>query len=455
MNQFALKNFEDYLFALYTVLLCAVFAIVFTAQVLGFLGVYVPILVLPLTLMVFGVAWFFYVWLLKYWQPHPLIDNPHEIWYSRISLLPRERLLWVFLAIFLVIVFAYRMVIFPQSSLGNRIPNDLFDYHALKAIELFRSGSMWDLSILYGDYPNGYESLIAFFLMLTGRMESVGVLQLVIVGIFWLTLYWLMRFYTVLPPLWVALASSACLFLPFVYSQVLAVGKNDLLLVTMILGAVLHAYLSTKSESRFHALGLAYCTMVAMASKANGAFVLVYLWGIVGVLFIWQFWQKRELRKFYMGIGVLFTGLLLPSVFWVMRNLIIMKRPFSPEVASFGSTSLLANISNPLVYQSGNESTLLFGALLISIVIGGVYVWRTRAYLVGGLLLVMWFGFIATPLSAFHTPVSTTLKIEWRYATHLWLMLVILAIGICQPLLARLYRYSYENQLVGRLLTIG
>jgi hypothetical protein len=62
----------------------------------------------------------------------------------------------------------------PYSPISETLHWDAGLYHFPKALEMVKTGSAWDLSIPYGEYPFGYESLIAFAGLLTRNSSLFG-----------------------------------------------------------------------------------------------------------------------------------------------------------------------------------------------------------------------------------------------------------------------------------------
>jgi hypothetical protein len=420
----------------YTICLCGVFGIVFTAQVLGFLSAYTPTLAITSTLIIAVLAGWVY-------QRYTLVLPKHadETTHWQISM-------FAVLVIFFLVVFGIRLFTFPYSSVGEFFNTDVLGYHLPKAIELVRTGSIWDLSILYGDYPNGTESLVSFTLLLSGQITSISLTHLLTVILFVLTNTLLIRRYTPFSGVLSFAIAIGILFIPMVYSLVMLVGKNDLLLSTMVLGGILHAPVQPKRTAMsWHILGLAYCTLIAVSTKASGVIVLggVWLW----MLWLWfSAYRKQQARAFLAPfVFVISVLLMLPSTFWLVRNIIMMRRIVSPEVSSFSVTSLFANWNNPLVYNSGSESLTLFLAVAITIGVLLLLLWRKHLTTSIVLLVgVMWVGFITSPLSAFHTPQSSVLHIEWRYALHLWIYLIVLGLVSASELIEIAYRWVIERR---------
>lgn len=436
-----------YAHCLYSLLLCALCAVPFVAQILAFLGIYTPLSAISLTIVAFLAG----LWL--YWRTGQTWQGTlrHT---ERPSTLTRASLA-VVIALLLG-VFVVRLAAWPTSDLGAALQDDAVAYHLPKAIELYRTGSFWDLTITYGQYPIGYESYAAFSLALRGDLHLLGGFHALLAVLFYLTLYLLLRRYTSLPDAVLLLAALAILFVPFVYSQVLLVGKNDLLLSVALLAAVLHAPLSPRrADVAMHPLALAYATLLAMSVKASGVYVLAFLW----LLVLWQMWRTYRTKgaDLHAVAALPLSALIIaPAGLWLVRNWLLMGSVFSPEIASFFGGSIAANLGNPLLYSAGDE-TLAFllvnagvvGALVLLMVLPG-WSWRVAA-----LLLVCWLTFFVTPLSAFHTPQSTTPHIEWRYTLHTVIFLLLLALVLLQTPLHHLYRWVVARRTLYRLGIAG
>ncbi|MCA9912132.1 MAG: hypothetical protein KC496_02230, partial [Anaerolineae bacterium] len=54
--------------------------------------------------------------------------------------------------------------------------------------------------------------------------------------------------------------------------------------------------------------------------------------------------------------------------------------------------------------------------------------------------LMLILAFAITPLGAFHTPQSTTLHVEWRYALHIPMLGLVLLVVLLAPLILRIYQ---------------
>jgi hypothetical protein len=431
--------------ALNAFLLCLIFGIVFTAQTLGFLGIYWRWIAVPLTFIVTGAALTGYYRLHHGWFETLNPDDDYDQSLFTIVIV-------ITVLVFVTAVFGTRMMLFPYSELGRFVPSDFHGYHALKALDLIRSHSYWNVTLPYGEYPLGYESLLAFSLALTGSLQWAGMLQFLLVLWLLTTLVLLLRRYAQLPIVLAFIIGTGMLFVPPLYGQLLTIGKNDVLVGISVLAAVLHS--SAAADKRFHPFGLAFATMISIATKTSGVFVLVYLW----VLILWDWWQayQKQQHKAYLhpAIFAATIGLMFPGGFWVLRNVFRMGSILSPELASFPQTTILSNLTHPLLYQSGIESIVLLIAVGYVLAIT-VFLWLNHRFgwRVALLILVLALGFMATPLSAFHTPQREVLHVEWRYVLHGLLIGYVMLIGLATALVKHIW-HQMTNGLVKEVLLI-
>lgn len=438
-----------FLLRLYGISLCLLFGMITAAGLTSFGSSYYPLPVLISTCLVMGIALYVYF-------RH---DNGWVAAVFPAANSPQNRLFFTMIGsagVLLISVFLFRLLNYPVSAVGNVIPGDAISYHFLKALELIRSGTLWNLAHLYGEYPIGYESLIAFGLLFTGSWQFAGVMHGLILLLLILSIYLLLRRYTQLPDAVLFFISVIIFFYPDLYSQALIVGKNDLFLAATILGAILHSPLALRGKSNAcHPLGLALLTSISLATKPGGIWILAFLWLIVLVYWVQAYRAKKAQHYLKISHFMLAIVLMFPGGLWVIRNDVMMGRFFSPEVSSFFSGSIGANLTNLRLYTSGLESYVLIGlsAWIFALIVFLAFFVPVPITL---LFITMLGAFMVTPLSAFHTTAQVTVHIEWRYTTHLFFFLLILMLARFEALLKKWVDIATAyRHILGAALIIG
>lgn len=423
---------------LHTCLFVALYSLVLASNLLAFFNAYQAQWLLLGTSLTLGVVGFAYwqgggAWRMSF---HNAPDEETPRWLDTSVL--------IIVASLLFAVFLLRMINYPLSPLGDIIANDLVAYHGVKAYDLVASGSLWVVDIVYGQYPIGYESLLALGVMLGIGVEFAGTVQAFTLVLALLTLFLLLRRYTTLPAWWLLGFLVASFFLPDFYRFILTIGKNDFLLALTVLGALLHAPIGWRDDDRaWHPLGMAMVTMLSLSIKASAVFILVALWCIV----LWRWWHayrqggiahaRAFLHPFVFVVAIL---MMFPGGLWVIRNYLMMGAFFSPEISGFFGGSIINNLTNPDLYNSGAQSErfiILMASKITLIVLLLIRpVWRWHALI----MAMMLFAFIMAPLGAFHRPERDTLHIEWRYTTHSFLYALILIVSLLAPYFERIIR---------------
>lgn len=425
------------LLKIYAVLVSTIFGIAFTAQILSFLGVYQAFIAIPLTIIVSILAFIVYQKLGSSWRSIFSIQDSTSI-LSKVVIL-------VAIALVLVI-FLQRMVLWSQSSLGIFISPDFVGYHGVKALQLYYVGSSWDLAIPYGQYPFGYESLIAFGMFLTGDIRITGTIHALIFVVFWLTITLLiLRYARLSVDTSLFLALMLC-FVPIIFPQLLNVGKNDGLLSLTILMAILFAPIG---DDHFHPLGLAFATMLSLATKTTGLLVLFYVWGLV--LLNWSLHLRQNTWRTYLRPSTFMLAIILmfPGGLWVIRNYIVMNQVVSSEISSFFQTSIFANLDNPTLYNSADSNSLWFALILIIVLSIVALFYKHLRWQWSTLLLVVALSFAITPLSAFLTLNDLDyLDVQWRFVLYGIVIVWVTGIIIFAPLIRIIYTWVNDHVLV-------
>jgi len=403
-----------FLYRLSAFLLCFFFAGVYAAQVLGLAGLYRAWSVFPLALALTGLAF----WLYFRRDGGGFFESfPQEITFPRwLNLL----LYGLGLGLFLLLVF-YPVAAWPYSTVSETLHWDAGAYHFPKAVELFKHGHVWDLSIPYGEYPFGYESMLAFTLLLAGKETFFGAVHALIALQVFLTLWLLGRRYTRLPG-GLLLFVLACIFVsetvtvkanPFYIflDQADMIGKNDLFLAMGVLAALVHAPVGRDGPtSRLHFTGLVFATLLVLATKPAGMFVVTPLWLPV----IWE-WGKswREQRRPPWQEMALAAAFIIPGGLWAVRNLFLIGTIFPEGVWVMNEWSMANNLTNPFFYQYLPRNLIflmgMLGAAWLFTLWKGVPGWRISLA-----FLILFVAFLFTPESGFQKTTQEPTRTAWR-----------------------------------------
>lgn len=429
----------------YALLLSIVFAIVFSAQILGFMGGYIAPIAIPLSIIVAILAYIAYQRYGKDWFGAISPQETQSTWLQKSVLLT--------CLLIVTLVFLQRMVLWHQSTLGIFISPDFSAYHSIKVYELLRSGSSWNLAIPYGQYPSGYESIIAFFMFFVDDIRITGTVHALIFLLFWLTIALLIVRYSELSLDVSLLIALVICFMPIIFPQSLNIGKNDIFLSLTVLMAILHAPVGGE---RFHPVGLAFATMLSLATKATGLYILFYLWGLVMLNWGLKFREGRWRDYLHPLTFLLTLAIMFPGGLWVIRNFLILGELFTSEITSFFQTSIVANLDNPALYNSPSSQSLLLVLIIVGVLSLMSLFNRRLGWQVSGTLIIIALTFAITPLSAFLTANNLNyLDVQWRFVVHGIVMLWIVAIAMCAPLIRFLYQRVSSNKVLNPLASIG
>ncbi|HEY3345193.1 MAG TPA: hypothetical protein VGJ97_09715, partial [Anaerolineaceae bacterium] len=438
------------------------YGVIATAQVLGMTGWYHPAaLVVAVTLVASTLAaWGYFRIGASQRQFFPALRR--EAGLTEGSSGWDLALLTAGLAI-LVLLILIPLIRWPLTPVNETLHWDAAAYHFPKAIELYRTGSTWPLTIAYAEYPFGYESLLSFALTLTGNTILFGAVHAFISLYLFLTLWLLGRRYTRLPDGLLVFLVSLLLFSgrmlkggnPFwIFNDlVYMVGKNDLLLGITLLSMVLHAPVGPRAnQKRYHLFGLALATMLAFSIKPNSIYVAAPLWALT----FFQLWRdthvetprwgvsrpgdpihpgedaaaQRLYRSSVSGASLpawhLFGGLagtallILPGGLWALRNLAVMGRVFAQSTYEMQQWSIANNLGNPAFYTAIPKNLLfVIGVGLVCLV--GAVLWHQPSRSQAFALAVLFVGFILTPESAYFggDPNQAVTNIAWRFGIAL------------------------------------
>lgn len=434
-------------------LVCLIFGIALGAQIAGLAGLYRLLPVLVLTLLLTAAA------CLVYFRWDPLGWLPAMTQKGGLS----PRMSWLDLAGYAAGLAAFFLIIllplirWPFSPVSDVLHWDAGAYHFPKAIEMFKTGSIWDLSIPYGEYPGGFESLLAFSLLLTGSEALFGSAHALIALFAFLSIWILAWRYTRLPGGLLALLITA-LFASgemvvannpwwIMSNQVFMIGKNDLLVSAGVLAVIAHAPIASRGEKAFwHLPGLALASAIVLAVKPVGVYAAVPFW--LPLLFDWgrRLFQPGQAGRPWREI-LFSAAVTVPAATWIGRNLLVIGMVFPPGSWEMNEWSIANNLTNPYFYNYLPRLFLfVLGAIGLVLVLTA---WR-RSPSVGQAvaLAVLVIGFIITPQTAFFGGTQHPTHIGWRFGMSLLCYLFVLFLVIAEPLILRIFAWL-EGRRVG------
>lgn len=447
------------MFFLFAGLVCFLFAVIYSAQITAFLGIF---RFLPMALFG-GFVLVGAVWLFFRWDEGGLLADLRQRDKRAVGSMG-----WLNAAGWLVSVLVFFLVVllplmrWPFSPISDVLHWDAGAYHFPKAIELYKSGTYWDLSIPFGEYPNGFESLLAFGLLLTGDETLFGIVHALIALLAFLSIWGMGWRYTRLPGgilafLTLVMFLSGSIVIAnnpwwIVVDQAFVIGKNDLLTAAVVLAGLVFAPIGPRGQRiAFHLPGLAFCTSLILAIKPVGVYALLPLW--LPLLFRWgkSLWQRVNVRQTL--LSVLFSALVtVPSALWIVRNLVVIHTLFPPGVWEYNEWSILNNLTNPYFYNYLPKLFLFVlgvtgGLVLLAVVgrLGGKALQGGRLERWLGLpsmaqalaLLVLFFSFVVTPQTAFYGSNQQPTQIGWRFGVALLSYLFVLLVGLAGPLIQK------------------
>lgn len=431
-------------------LLCLLYSVIFSGQILGFLGLYSPLIVIPLTLVVLAVSGYFYL------KSLPVSDEAQPASFSKLDL-------WLGLcAVGLILtLIAVPLVLWPASPAGKTLTWDAGLFQFPKAIELFRSGSFWNMNVCYAEYPVGYESLLSFSMLFGGHTALYGFVHFVL-ALFLIAAMWLLaKRHTNLPSGLLLLAIVSVLLYGFInkdnnpwwiYEPLLfTVGKNDLLQGAAVLAALAFAPFTAARDEKFqwNLLGFAMASMVAFSIKPN-SLILLPLW----LLAFHQLWKTSPMWTNFLKQTLLMAAVALPGLLWMVRNLTAQGALFTGASLKLTAWSIASNLTNPALYKYIPVYLYFFLALTGVAVILAVL--RQRITLPAALTLVaLLAGFVVTPASAFHGNNQERAEIAWRFAVAFISYALLLILVFATPLLKKLIDLLSRYRLALFALAIG
>lgn len=430
-------------------LVCLIYGVVFSGQVLGLFGLYRNWIAIPLALAVSLAAGYFYFKSLPGVEEQGTAFSKADIVFGLCALALTAVLL------------AVPLLLWPASPAGKTLTWDAGLFQFPKAVELFRSGSMWDMNVCYAEYPLGYESLLSFVLLVTGNAAFFGFVHFVL-ALFLIASIWLLaKRYTNLPSGLLLLGILVVLLSGFInkdnnpwwvyYPLIFTVGKNDLFQGAAVLAVLAYAPLAGLRDEKpsWNPVGFALASMIALSIKPNSLIILP-LW----LLAFYQLWKASPSRNEFLKKTLLMVAVALPGVFWVFRNLLALHTLFTSAVLKLGALSIASNLANPNLYKYIPVYLYFFLAVAGLFLILALL--RKRISLPAAItLLVLLAGFAVTPASAFHGSTANHAEIAWRFAISFISYALILLLALVSPLLQKLIGWASRYRVALFILAIG
>lgn len=428
------------------------YGVIFAGQVLGLLKLYSVELAVLVSLLCGGLVFYFLSVNLRWFV---FLDTEDTASKNFSSKLLNISLALAGLALFTVLVL-YPLARWPFSPISQNLNWDAGLYHFPKAIEMLSTGSAWDMTIDYGEYPFGYESLLALAFGLNHGGYLLGLTHALIALYFFLAWWLVMARFTRLPHgmiiFLVALLTISRLYLPkndnniwwVLWTQVILIGKNDLLLGALLLAIALFTP-PGDDENNAYLPGLAATSMLALSVKPNAALLVVFAWGM-GLLLLARSQGLRTALKTQAGYALL----VVPGLLWAFRNLVAMRSLFKDSAARLSSWSIAANLTNPYFYEHiPAQFYLVVGIALISAL--AALFWRNiRLPALIGLVLLLTFAL--TPASAFLGNNQQPTQIAWRFAVGLLACQAILLLILLGPGIRKAYTWAAPRWVFATLI---
>ena len=456
--------FERALSIIFIVLLCLIFGTVLSGQILGFLKIYKLLPVIVCTILFTPVSLFYIIRMggLKFLSS--FFKTPEKPAGSKDIL---STALYIGGLILFVLVFFVPLVLWPYSPVNDTLTWDAGLYHFPKAIEMIKSGSAWDLSIAYGDYPFGYESLLGFVLSLTHSEALFGTVHALIALLFLLSVWLLANRYTKISSAVLFFASSLLMLsgilnidsnIWWIFKYLIfTIGKNDLFLGASTLALLVFAPVGIPSNRPHMFLpGIAMASMVTLSTKPNGVIIVGFVWVIILVERLVKSSAKQQpgfsLPELISSMFISALGLL-----WLLRNFISVKSVFSSDYTSLLSKSIASNLANPYFYNHIEVAVYILLAIMMVALL--LLFWRKRmSWTLPTIYLILMISFSIGGPTAFEGSIQVPSQISWRFGVNLLAYAFLLLLVFFDPLIDWTYKWICSHfilQSAGVVLAIA
>jgi len=446
---FEQKLLKTVLYPVFKWILIILYSIIMGGSILGLLNIYKTVYVIIGSVLIPIILY-------KIWSRNLALDIISE---ANISSNQDERsnfnllnISGYILAGALLLLIIVPVLNWPMNTLDISLNWDAGLYHFPKAVEMWKSGSVWDFTIPYGDYPYGYEILLGFNLMLSKDTSLFSVTHAIILILFILST-WLLSIRSSKLPKGLLLFAIIILILsgfPSVFNPwaglrgpVYTIGKNDLFLSAVTLSAILFVPFDRRREIKTDWVGLGISSGLAMSIKPNSGLILLFLW-IYALFSVHPRKWKEEL---------VFPGMILAALGgnWIIRNFIELQQLFNPNNYRIVQWSIWSNMLNPGFYQHIPKE-LLF-TILIVLTVGVFAIIKRDKIRVWDifLFLIILFSFLITPASSSS---KNPAVIAWRFGLVLLIMQFVYLISLLEPINLRVFIWAIKNRVVSLIFII-
>lgn len=428
---------------------------IFAGQMLGLLKLYSVGLAVLVSLLCSGLV-FYLLYANRRW--FALLDVKDAASENFSQKLLNVSLALAGLALFIVLAL-YPLARWPFSPISQNLNWDAGLYHFPKAIEMLSTGSAWDMTIDYGEYPFGYESLLALAFGLNHDGYLLGLTHALIALYFFLAWWLVMARFTRLPHgmviFVVAILTLSRLYLPgndhniwwILWTQVILIGKNDLLLGALLLSIALFTPTGDEKGEAAYLPGLAVSSMLALSVKPNAALLVVFAWGLA-----FYFLARSQGMKTALKTLTVQALLVLPGILWALRNFFALHSLFKSNAAKLSSWSIAANLTNPYFYEYIPAQFYIVLGIALVAALAALFWKKMRLPALIGLVLLLTFAL--TPASAFLGNNQQPTQIAWRFAVGLLAYEAVLLLLLFGPVIQKIYKWVAPRLIFSTILLL-
>jgi len=446
----------DVLFNIYLGITCFFYSVIFAGSILGVAGLYKAVYVFPLVLIT-ALLLFIVLGRTNMVDKHQILRRNYPNGWA-IS----ENIVYVITILLIILLILIPIVRWPESIAGDWFPWDAGKYHFPKAVEMVRSGSANDMTIAYGEYPFGYESLLSFSMLVSENANLFGWMH-ALIDIFFIFSFWLLaKRHTQIRSSFLLLLITLVILSNYFFKflnlwrvfqmEMVTVGKNDLLLAASILSILFfYPYPMTGKFDMRAMIMTSVAGMVALSVKPNAAYILAPLWLLLGGKIVWKAlknWVRES--KSSLILYLISSSLMIPGVIWILRNLVLNGKIFSDYVLEASKWSIASNVTNPYFYKYIPKNFYLIIGLVLMMVLISIkkfpqYRWQA------GILLLLVIGFIFTPVTAFFLRTDIPAVINWRFGQAMLAYVFIVLLLLANELVERINFNGKIRKLAGNV----